>query len=75
MSRQGCFLLLFGRIADLYGRKRVFLAGIAWLAIFSIGCGFARDDITLDVLRAFAGMAPAATVPASVRPHREPPRD
>ncbi|KZV97649.1 MFS general substrate transporter, partial [Exidia glandulosa HHB12029] len=27
----GCFLLLLGRVADLYGRKRVFLSGIAWL--------------------------------------------
>ncbi|EJD53286.1 putative efflux transporter [Auricularia subglabra TFB-10046 SS5] len=62
----GCFLLLFGRVADLYGRKRVFLAGNVWLLAFSIGCGFAPNDIALDVLRGVAGLANAATVPASL---------
>ncbi|KZV97648.1 MFS general substrate transporter, partial [Exidia glandulosa HHB12029] len=59
-------LLLLGRVADLYGRKRVFLSGIAWLCVFSIGCGFAQDDITLDVLRGFSGIGPAAMVPAAL---------
>ncbi|KAH7107765.1 putative efflux transporter [Auriculariales sp. MPI-PUGE-AT-0066] len=62
----GCFFLLFGRIADLYGRKRVFVVGQVWFAAFTLGGGFARNDIVLDVLRALAGMAPAATIPAAL---------
>ncbi|KAF7980644.1 hypothetical protein HWV62_37456 [Athelia sp. TMB] len=38
----GCFLVFFGRLADLYGRKRVFVAGSLWLAVFSLGLGFAN---------------------------------
>ncbi|EJD54859.1 putative efflux transporter [Auricularia subglabra TFB-10046 SS5] len=62
----GCLLLLFGRVADLYGRRRVWLVGTLWLAAFSLGCGFAPNDIALDVLRGIAGMSMAATVPASL---------
>ena len=42
--RQGCLLLLLGRLADLYGRKKVFLAGALWLAAFAIGCAFANGE-------------------------------
>lgn len=43
--RQGCLLLLLGRLADLYGRKRMFVAGALWLAAFAIGCGFTNGKI------------------------------
>ncbi|KAF7987040.1 hypothetical protein HWV62_163 [Athelia sp. TMB] len=62
----GCFLVFFGRLADLYGRKRVFVAGSLWLAVFSLGLGFANDEITLDILRGFQGIGAAATIPSSV---------
>lgn len=65
---QGCLLIFFGRLADLHGRKKAFLVGVAWLGVFSVGCGFARDAITLDVLRGIQGLGPAATIPASVSP-------
>ena len=39
---QGCLLLSLGRLADLYGRKKTFLAGALWLAAFAIGCSFAN---------------------------------
>ena len=39
---QACFLLLCGRLADLYGRKRVWLAGYFILAVFAVGDGFAQ---------------------------------
>jgi MFS family permease len=39
---QACFLLLCGRLADLYGRRRVWLAGYFILAVFSLGAGFAQ---------------------------------
>lgn len=62
----GCFLLLIGRIADLYGRKKTFLIGTAILGAFGLGCGFAHDEITIDVLRAFQGIGGAAVIPAGL---------
>jgi MFS family permease len=47
---QGCFLLLFGRLADLYGRKKVFILGSLWLAVFSLGLGFANGIIVFSPL-------------------------
>ncbi|KAJ7452824.1 major facilitator superfamily domain-containing protein [Mycena latifolia] len=66
----GCLLLVFGHFADVHGRKRVFLAGSAVLAAFTLGCGFARDAQALAVLRAFQGVGGAATIPAAVRPRQ-----
>jgi MFS family permease len=65
-SLQGSFLLLFGRLADLHGRRLTFLAGIAWFTIFSIGCGSAHNQISLDVMRAFQGLGIAASLPAAM---------
>ncbi|KLO14349.1 MFS general substrate transporter [Schizopora paradoxa] len=62
----GCLLIFFGRLADLYGRKKAFLLGFLWHCAFSLGCGFANSIIVLDVLRAMQGMGAAAFVPASV---------
>jgi MFS family permease len=62
----GCLLLLFGRLADIYGRKLVWLSGAAWIVAASIGCSFAKTDIQLIILRAIHGMGPAAMIPAGV---------
>ncbi|CAE6413972.1 unnamed protein product [Rhizoctonia solani] len=62
----GCFLLLFGRLADLFGRKKVFLIGNSWFLVWAIGCGFAPNAISLDVMRAFQGMGAAAAVPSAI---------
>ncbi|KAK0236923.1 efflux transporter [Armillaria nabsnona] len=62
----GCLFPMFGRLADLYGRKLVFMAGSTWLAIFTLACGFAQDEITLDVLRGMQGIGVAAALPASM---------
>ncbi|KAJ7595339.1 putative efflux transporter [Mycena floridula] len=62
----GCLLLILGRLADLYGRKKAFILGSLWLLAFTIGCAFANDDITLDVLRALQGIGAGATIPASL---------
>jgi MFS family permease len=39
---QGCLLLLCGRIADLYGRKKTFLIGSLIVAAFTTGSAFAK---------------------------------
>ncbi|HWI37146.1 MAG TPA: MFS transporter, partial [Burkholderiales bacterium] len=39
MLTYGGFLLLGGRLGDLYGRRRLFLAGIALFTLASVVCG------------------------------------
>ncbi|KAJ7490688.1 MFS general substrate transporter [Mycena latifolia] len=60
----GCFLLLLGRLADLYGRKRFYVGGTLYLGALSLGCGFAQNATSLYILRGFQGLGPAAFVPA-----------
>ncbi|KAJ7266396.1 MFS general substrate transporter [Mycena haematopus] len=60
----GCLLLLLGRLADLFGRKKFFLLGTGWLVVFSLGCGFAQNATTLYILRGLQGIGPAAFIPA-----------
>lgn len=62
----GCLLLVFGRVADLYGRKKVFLCGSLFLAIFTLACSFQHDVISLDIIRGIQGIGSAAIVPASL---------
>lgn len=62
----GCLLLLFGRVADLYGRKKVFLCGSLFLAIFTLACSFQHDVISFDIIRGLQGIGSAAIVPASL---------
>ncbi|KAF8992537.1 major facilitator superfamily domain-containing protein [Cyathus striatus] len=62
----GCLLLVFGRLADLHGRKKTFLLGSFWLMAFTLGCGFTSDITTLNILRGIQGVGAAATIPASL---------
>lgn len=60
------FTLLFGRISDLFGRKRVFLGGMAVLAASSALGGFANSPTVLLVARVLQGLATAAVTPAGL---------
>jgi hypothetical protein len=51
----GCFLLLAGRLADVHGRKLVFLCGISWYSLWCLVGGFMRNSAGLVVTRALAG--------------------
>ncbi|KAG2341240.1 MFS general substrate transporter [Suillus weaverae] len=62
----GCLLLFFGRLADLYGRKKAFMLGTLCQIAFSLGCGFAQDGLTLAILRGFQGIGGAATIPSAL---------
>ncbi|KAI4521868.1 MFS general substrate transporter [Schizophyllum commune Tattone D] len=62
----GCLLLMFGRIADVYGRKKTFLAGALWLFAFTLGCAFVKDALTLEILRGVQGVGGAAIIPAAL---------
>ncbi|KAG7097208.1 hypothetical protein E1B28_004579 [Marasmius oreades] len=71
----GCLLLLFGRLADLYGRKNAFTLGNLWLVALTLGCAFSNNAVTLSVLRGFQGVGAAAIIPAclGILAHHFPP--
>src|SRR3954466_484902 len=55
----GGFLLLGGRLGDLYGHRRLFLFGIALFTLASLACGFADSQWTLVTARAIQGLGGA----------------
>src|SRR4051794_31923665 len=57
----GGLLLLAGRLGDLLGRRRVFLAGLTTFTVASLGCGLAQDRAVLVVARFVQGIGGAAT--------------
>ena len=60
-------LLLFGgALGDRFGRRLMFVAGLASFTIASVVCGFAPDAIVLAVSRAVQGAAGALLVPGSL---------
>ncbi|WRT67059.1 uncharacterized protein IL334_004025 [Kwoniella shivajii] len=62
----GCFLLLSGRLADIHGRKLVFLCGVMWYALWTLIGGFMKSGVGLIVARALAGIGAAMSTPSAV---------
>src|SRR5256885_7631903 len=62
----GGFLLLAGRAADLLGRRRVFMVGVALFTIASLVCGLASSEAMLIVARAVQGLGAAIITPAAL---------
>lgn len=62
----GCFLLLSGRVADVYGRKACFIAGVAWHALWCLIGGFMHSAPALVVTRAMAGIGSALSIPSAI---------
>lgn len=60
------FLLVFGRLADMYGGFPLYVGGMVWLAIWSIIAGFSQNALMLDFCRALQGLGPAAFLPSSM---------
>jgi MFS family permease len=58
--------LLFGRLGDLYGRRRIFLTGLTLLAAASLLGGVSTGPAMLLTARALQGMAGAITAPAAL---------
>ncbi|MFD7631853.1 MFS transporter [Streptomyces sp. NPDC059851] len=62
----GGFLLLFGRIGDLYGRRKLFLAGLALFGAASLLATLAWDPASFLAGRALQGLGAAAIVPTGM---------
>ncbi|GAA4469182.1 MFS transporter [Phytohabitans houttuyneae] len=60
------FTLLFGRVGDLVGRRRMFITGIALLIVASLLGGFATSAALLLTARVLQGLANAIAIPAAM---------
>src|SRR5215213_9843619 len=62
----GGFLLLGGRLADLLGRRRVFMFGLVLFALASLAGGFSDSEGTLIGARAVQGLGAAILSPSAL---------
>ncbi len=62
----GGFLLLAGRLADLFGRRRVFVIGLVVFSIASLFCGLAWSEGVLIAFRAVQGFGAAVITPSAL---------
>ena len=62
----GGFLLLGGRLADLVGRRLVFMSGLVLFALASLAGGFAQTEGVLIAARAVQGLGAALLSPAAL---------
>ncbi len=62
----GGFLLLAGRLADLFGRRRVFVIGLVVFTIASLFCGLAWSEPVLITFRAIQGFGAAVITPSAL---------
>ena len=62
----GGFLLLGGRVADLLGRRVVFMSGVALFTLASLACGLSGSEGMLIAARAVQGLGAAILSPAAL---------
>ena len=62
----GGFLLLGGRLADLLGRRRMFMLGLVLFSLASLGGGLAQSEAWLIIARAIQGLGAAIVSPAAL---------
>ncbi len=62
----GGFLLLGGRAADLFGRRKIFLMGVAFFATASLIAGLSTSSEMLIIMRGIQGLAAAFMSPAAL---------
>src|ERR1700716_1930065 len=62
----GGFLLLGGRLGDLYGHRRLFLAGIVAFTVASLACGLSNTQGLLIAARAVQGLGGAVVSAVSL---------
>ena len=59
-------ILLGGSLGDRYGRRRIFLVGVAWFALASLICGLAQTTGQLVAARVLQGIGGALLTPGSL---------
>jgi EmrB/QacA subfamily drug resistance transporter len=62
----GALILVGGSLGDLFGRRRIFVLGVAVFAVASVGCGLAANIQQLIVARSIQGIGAALLVPGSL---------
>jgi EmrB/QacA subfamily drug resistance transporter len=62
----GGFLLLGGRLADLFGRRRMFMSGLVLFSLASLAGGLAQSEAWLIAARAAQGLGAAIVSPAAL---------
>lgn len=64
----GTFILFAGRLGDIFGYKRLFIAGWTWYALWSLLAGFSvySNEIYYDICRALQGIGPAVLLPNAI---------
>jgi len=62
----GGFLLLGGRLADILGRRGVFMAGLVIFSVGSLLCGLAWSETSLIAARALQGLGAATITPSAL---------
>lgn len=62
----GGFLLLGGRLADFFGRRRMFMTGMTLFGIASLAGGLAQNEEWLIIARAIQGLGAAIASPAAL---------
>src|SRR6185295_101792 len=60
------FLLLGGRLGDLYGHRRLFLLGLALFTLASLACGLSNTQAMLIAARAIQGLGGAVVTSVSL---------
>lgn len=62
----GGFLLLGGRAADLFSRRKIFIGSVAAFSIMSLLCGLAQSELQLIIARGLQGLAGAFMSPVAL---------
>lgn len=60
------FVLIGGSLGDRYGRRRVFIVGVAWFGLTSLACALATNIAVLVVFRALQGIGAALLTPVAL---------
>lgn len=62
----GCFLLFWGRVADIYGKRKIFICGSAWFAVTTLINPFLPNEIAFDLFRALQGLVSRTDTAAAI---------
>ncbi|RYP09584.1 hypothetical protein DL765_008394 [Monosporascus sp. GIB2] len=61
----GSFLLFFGKVADMFGRRGILLTSLFTFAVFALATGFSRDALALNIFNGVMGLTSASIIPSA----------